>query len=197
MKNGLPRGQLAGVLDEIARQRLRLGQEPAQQLLRLDARQGRQIEARVIGGARAPARAAHEQLGPRRGHQQHRRAAQPLGQFGEQRQRVVVAEVQIVEGEHQRRALGVELEEAAQHGARDAIFLPRILRQRDGADEGVVAGVGIAQIEIAAEEVRDLGHAPIGEDADELRAHLARAGAASSSLSWMPKRSRRMRETSA
>ena len=126
----------------------------------------------MIGRARAPAGTAHEQLGPRRGDEQHRRAAEALGQFGEQRQRVVVGEVQIVEREHQRRALGVELEEAAQHRARDAILLARILRQRDGADEGVVAGLGIAQIEVTPEEMRDLGHAPIGEDADELRAHL-------------------------
>ncbi len=164
--------QLAGVLDEIARQRLRLGQKAAQEPLRFVAGQRRQLQARVVGRSRAPPRAAHEQLGPRGSDEQDRRAAQPLGQLGEQRQRIVVAEVQIVERQHQRRALGIQLEEAAQHRARDVIFLARIFRQRDGADEGVVAGVGIAQIEVAAQEVRHLGHAAIGEDADELRAHL-------------------------
>ncbi len=126
----------------------------------------------MIGRARAPAGTAHEQLRTRRGHQQHRRAAEPFGQFGEQRERIVVGEVQIVEREHQRRALGVELEEAAQHRARDALLLARILGQGDGADEGVVPPIRGAQIEVAAEEVLDLGHAAIGEDAGELRAHL-------------------------
>ena len=78
--------------------------------------------------------------------------------------------MQIVEGQHQRRMLRVELEESPEDRLGDGVLVLLIIAaEGDRLQKGVVAVE--PEVEEAADEVHHLGHAPIAEHLGELDAH--------------------------
>ncbi len=123
------------------------------------------------GGGGAEVVAGREQLGPRGEEHGDGRRAEPLDQAAQEAHAVGAGEVDVLEDQEQRAALGVDLEEPAEHRAGDVLGGARVfeegLREQRRAE---------AHPQEHPEEMQDLVDPPVAEEVHHLGADLVGLG---------------------
>jgi hypothetical protein len=146
------------VVDVIRGNPLAPGEEVLEQRARVGLVEVLHLDPGVFARPRAPFGAAHVELGARAPHHDDRGRAELLAELLDELERVVVGGAEVVEHQHDRRRGRVDLEEVAQHRARDLVVLARVVLE--GAQE---RRVRVAEAEEVAEEVHHFADAPVSE----------------------------------
>ena len=100
-------------------------------------------------GRAAPLGAAGEELRPGHADEEDGRVAQRAEQVLHEVEAILLAPMEVLEGEDHRVLLGVDLEEATEHGPADELELRRV--DLDGLGEGRVEEL---EVEVGTEEVQ-------------------------------------------